>query len=263
MIRGAARTVLRLQPSLLQRTLHASQPSIRLFQSNRSLYEQSNDDSKWQDLISGRSRSPSSSGSPTNDKTAKEENSTTLTPSSSSSQSPFVNDSWKSVLDSFTNNSGSRNSLGPFSDDSDSNIKMMTSANQVLDPIVEFEELWKNREIRGPPKPGKPRDGRTVDIDQNTDFQRTFQILNSILGRNNIRHELRMGERYEKPNQKRRRLRSERHRRRFADAVKQKVELVSKEGREVESKAHTQSVDMHSEISLRHLQIMELKSRGA
>ncbi|KAF8323187.1 hypothetical protein DL93DRAFT_2070738 [Clavulina sp. PMI_390] len=43
---------------------------------------------------------------------------------------------------------------------------------------------------------------------------------------NNVRGELRLVERYEKPTDKRRRLKSERHRRRFADMIGQKVRIV-------------------------------------
>lgn len=47
------------------------------------------------------------------------------------------------------------------------------------------------------------------------------------MSRNKVVQELKMGERYEKPNQERRRKMSERHRRRFADMIRQKVRLVS------------------------------------
>ena len=48
----------------------------------------------------------------------------------------------------------------------------------------------------------------------------------ATLRRNNVRRELKLTERYEKPNQMRRRKRSERHRRRFADMIRKKVQLV-------------------------------------
>lgn len=54
-----------------------------------------------------------------------------------------------------------------------------------------------------------------------------YSKLMSMLAKNNVRKELRLEEHYEKPNQKRRRLKSERHRRRFAAAVREKVQLVS------------------------------------
>ena len=65
-----------------------------------------------------------------------------------------------------------------------------------------------------------------------------------IRDRNNVRRELKLNERYEKPNQMRRRKRSERHRRRFADMVRKKVQLVR--------------ITSHLTI-----QIMTLKSRNA
>jgi small subunit ribosomal protein MRP21 len=54
-----------------------------------------------------------------------------------------------------------------------------------------------------------------------------YKQLTATLNKNQVRRELALGERYEKPNQERRRKRSERHRRRFKDLVRQKVQLVS------------------------------------
>ena len=53
-----------------------------------------------------------------------------------------------------------------------------------------------------------------------------YRSLMATLRRNNVRRELKLTERYEKPNQMRRRKRSERHRRRFADMIRKKVQLV-------------------------------------
>ncbi|PWN36798.1 uncharacterized protein FA14DRAFT_186976 [Meira miltonrushii] len=90
--------------------------------------------------------------------------------------------------------------------------------------LEEMEHQWKNRKILGPDRNAIPSDGRSVPVRQ--DLSRAMANLNSIFRVNNIRTELRLGERYEKPNQKRRRLASERHRRRFAHMVREKVQLI-------------------------------------
>jgi len=51
-------------------------------------------------------------------------------------------------------------------------------------------------------------------------------MLMARLGRNSIKKELRLGEFYEKPSDRKRRLAMERHRRRFQELVRQKVRLV-------------------------------------
>ncbi|KAJ2083175.1 hypothetical protein H4R24_001005 [Coemansia sp. RSA 988] len=60
---------------------------------------------------------------------------------------------------------------------------------------------------------------------------RAFGRLNRILSENNIRRELKLRERYEKPTNKRQRLRRESHARRFKDEVRRKVHLVYKMSR--------------------------------
>lgn len=100
-----------------------------------------------------------------------------------------------------------------------------------------FERFWQQRHTFGTAGAGRPgaasrsasgpSAGRTVLLDgRQVDVNRAMSVLNQVIRRNNIRSELRLGERYEKPNQKRRRLRSERHRRRFANMVREKVKLV-------------------------------------
>ncbi|KAE8194189.1 hypothetical protein CF328_g4825 [Tilletia controversa] len=73
--------------------------------------------------------------------------------------------------------------------------------------------------------PGQPTTGRSVTV-VGGDLGKAYRIVMGILRKDDIRGELRRGERYEKPNQERRRKRSERHRRRFADLVRKKVQLV-------------------------------------
>lgn len=92
-----------------------------------------------------------------------------------------------------------------------------------------LEKLWReSHSLPSPYKPAKPNEGRTISFDKNTfDFSAAFGQMQGIIRRNNVRSELILGDRYEKPNQRRRRLASLRHRRRFADLVRQKVQLVS------------------------------------
>lgn len=125
---------------------------------------------------------------------------------------------------------------------------------------TQFEEMeheWQTRKVQGPERNALPSDGRSVTV-INHDLGRAMSNLNNIFRVNNIRNELRLGERYEKPNQKRRRLASERHRRRFAHMVREKVQLVSEGIRNRSLK----------ELELtfppfHNFQIMYLKSRGA
>jgi ribosomal protein S21 len=61
--------------------------------------------------------------------------------------------------------------------------------------------------------------GRSVSVTDFVPLQIAFGRLGRLLTQNNVRKELRLVERYEKPTNKRRRLKSERHRRRFAEMV--------------------------------------------
>ncbi|KDN50819.1 hypothetical protein K437DRAFT_293524 [Tilletiaria anomala UBC 951] len=94
----------------------------------------------------------------------------------------------------------------------------------------DFEQAFRARLRRGWATPNDPTSGRSVPVGHG-DVQGAYRILGSILKRNNIRGELRLGERYEKPNQMRRRKASERHRRRFADMIRKKVQLVMQKRR--------------------------------
>jgi len=68
--------------------------------------------------------------------------------------------------------------------------------------------------------------GRSVNVTEFVPLRIALGRLGRILGQNNMRKELRLVERYEKPTDKRRRLKSERHRRRFAEMIAQKVRVV-------------------------------------
>ena len=61
--------------------------------------------------------------------------------------------------------------------------------------------------------------GRSVNVTDFVPLRIALGRLGRILSQNNVRKELRLVERYEKPTDKRRRLKSERHRRRFAEMV--------------------------------------------
>ncbi len=80
----------------------------------------------------------------------------------------------------------------------------------------------------GWPTPTDSTTGRSQPVNSG-DVNGAYRLMSAVLNRNKIRTELRLGDRYEKPNQMRRRKESERHRRRFADMIRKKVQLVSAE----------------------------------
>lgn len=61
--------------------------------------------------------------------------------------------------------------------------------------------------------------GRSLNVTEFIPLQFALGRLGRVLTQNNVRKGLRLVERYEKPTDKRRRLKSERHRRRFAEMV--------------------------------------------
>ncbi|GJJ12391.1 hypothetical protein Clacol_006633 [Clathrus columnatus] len=63
--------------------------------------------------------------------------------------------------------------------------------------------------------------GRTVNLRHNYSISTAWNVLNSILRINNVRRELRLTARHEQKGEKRRRLRSQRWRRRFAHECNQ------------------------------------------
>ncbi|CCL99144.1 uncharacterized protein FIBRA_01159 [Fibroporia radiculosa] len=91
------------------------------------------------------------------------------------------------------------------------------------------ENVWKEREkviARNLPKPHNTYSGRTVSLHSRT-LGAAFGRLRRVLATNKVVKELRMTERHEKKGDKRRRLKSERWRRRFAHEVRKKVQLVN------------------------------------
>ncbi|CAE6428443.1 unnamed protein product [Rhizoctonia solani] len=75
--------------------------------------------------------------------------------------------------------------------------------------------------------PGNVNTGRSVPVNEHMDVSSAYRRLHSILNRNRVRSELFLQRRYEKPSDRERRLKSERHRRRFAAWIRKKVQLVS------------------------------------
>ena len=68
--------------------------------------------------------------------------------------------------------------------------------------------------------PGNQYSGRTLVVrGANKGFAKQFKQLGGVLARSNIKTELRIAEFYEKPSDRRRRVESERHRRRFQQLV--------------------------------------------
>ncbi|KAB5595301.1 hypothetical protein CTheo_1173 [Ceratobasidium theobromae] len=76
-------------------------------------------------------------------------------------------------------------------------------------------------------EPGNVYTGRSVPVTGGIDVSIAYRRLHGVLSRNRIRSELFLQRRYEKPSDRERRLKSERHRRRFAAWIRKKVQLVS------------------------------------
>lgn len=95
--------------------------------------------------------------------------------------------------------------------------------------IDQLDAEFRQRPTFGLPTPATPTTGRSVSATNSFgggSAAMLYRSLMATLRRNNVRRELKLTERYEKPNQMRRRKRSERHRRRFADMIRKKVQLV-------------------------------------
>ncbi|KZT32659.1 hypothetical protein SISSUDRAFT_972305, partial [Sistotremastrum suecicum HHB10207 ss-3] len=75
------------------------------------------------------------------------------------------------------------------------------------------------------PKPDNAYSGRSIQI-KDGELSSAWMYLQRILRDNNVRAEATAQQRHEKEGPKRRRLRSERWRRRFAEEVRKKVRLV-------------------------------------
>ncbi|KAI1804234.1 hypothetical protein F4811DRAFT_521280 [Daldinia bambusicola] len=102
-------------------------------------------------------------------------------------------------------------------------------------PQIDFEtgELNKNSIVEARPPPTRPpvrlvpRTGRTVHVTKNADIARTFQILNIQVSGNRVRYDAQKQRFHERPGLKRKRLKSERWRKRFQRGFKACVKRVS------------------------------------
>ncbi|KAK2466939.1 hypothetical protein APHAL10511_001197 [Amanita phalloides] len=93
-------------------------------------------------------------------------------------------------------------------------------------PNIEWERMSKEA-CKLEHKPADPYSGRSVHV-ANGNLADAFKKLDYILARNKVRVEARKNERHEQKGAKRRRLSSERWRKRFAHEVRLKVQLVQK-----------------------------------
>ncbi|KNZ44759.1 uncharacterized protein VP01_885g3 [Puccinia sorghi] len=110
------------------------------------------------------------------------------------------------------------------------------------DEKASLDQLWnsasqlKIQSHFGPLTPASSRVIRTVRIPPTSflnrpvmasDVERSYKKLSSWLNSAGLRREIFLNKRYEKPFLKRRRLRSERHRRRFAIEVQRRVQIIN------------------------------------
>ncbi|KAJ3480941.1 hypothetical protein NLI96_g8003 [Meripilus lineatus] len=109
---------------------------------------------------------------------------------------------------------------------------LSSSAKKVVEEATtvaqEPEVVWEHREknhVRHLHSPPDAYSGRSLYVGR--DLGLTFNYLQRTLRQNNVTRELRMAERHEKKGVKRRRLSSQRWRRRFAHEVRKKVQLVN------------------------------------
>ncbi|KAF8636471.1 hypothetical protein AX17_003287 [Amanita inopinata Kibby_2008] len=102
----------------------------------------------------------------------------------------------------------------------------LQSTKPILDPNAEWARMSKEAS-KSDHTPMNAYSGRSVRV-FNGNLTDAFRKLDGILARNKVRAQLRLGERHEQKGAKRRRLSSERWRKRFAHEVRQKVQLVQK-----------------------------------
>ncbi|KAJ2777397.1 hypothetical protein H4R18_005177 [Coemansia javaensis] len=92
---------------------------------------------------------------------------------------------------------------------------------------METRKLFAQRLYMNIFNPSTREVGRTVPVSAGG-AGRAYARLNRILSDNNVRGELALRKRYEKPKYKRQRLRRQAHARKFKAEVKKKVQLVYK-----------------------------------
>lgn len=115
------------------------------------------------------------------------------------------------------------------------NLPGLNGANSSsLDAPTTPEGWW--RETYGSrtwSKPGNQYTGRSISVPSKSSdagVAMAIRRLNGVLMRNRVKRELKLGEYYEKPSERRKRLAVERHRRRFQDLVSLVLWLVRREG---------------------------------
>jgi hypothetical protein len=119
---------------------------------------------------------------------------------------------------------------------SDDRMKVNREEKASLDQLWKSASQLKIQSHFGPLTPASSRVVRTVRIPPTSflnrpvsasDVERSYRKLSSWLNAAGLRKEIYLNKRYEKPFLKRRRLRSERHRRRFAIEVQRRVQIIN------------------------------------
>ncbi|OCF32644.1 ribosomal protein S21 [Kwoniella heveanensis CBS 569] len=109
---------------------------------------------------------------------------------------------------------------------SSSSSSLLGSSSSSNDP----EAWWRERSNQAAQeKKGYPTTistGRSIPVSRNGDFMTAYKRLQGLIRNSNLKKEARLTEYHEKPSVRRRRLISERHRRRFKEMVRTKVQQV-------------------------------------
>ncbi|WVO14430.1 ribosomal protein S21 [Cryptococcus depauperatus] len=93
------------------------------------------------------------------------------------------------------------------------------------DPLSESWWIALTRKDSDSQYPSKFYSGRSLEVLRGSNaFLTTYKRLQGVMRNGNMKKEAKLNEFYEKPSVKRRRLRSERHRRRFKEMVRSKVQ---------------------------------------
>ncbi|GFZ52072.1 hypothetical protein JCM24511_09844 [Saitozyma sp. JCM 24511] len=95
-----------------------------------------------------------------------------------------------------------------------------------LPPRSESLEWWQSASRAQNGLPGNQYSGRSVPVPRQADFMGMYRRLQGVMTRSGVRRDLRLGEFHEKSSDRRRRVESERHRKRFQEMVRSKVQMV-------------------------------------
>lgn len=110
-----------------------------------------------------------------------------------------------------------------------SSVMNSRSNEESLDVLYEHKSTAEVPLNNTAHRPSTPTSSRTLLVSKGPNFLRQYRrLMSGIIGLNNVRDELRRQERYEKPKYVRQRLRSARHRRRFALEIATRVSAVMK-----------------------------------